>query len=400
MDTKEINRLFPEEKTRIPFPLLAVDIPKVAAQEQGERHKYYPRASNAGLGKCIRESVYQGLGIEGKPFPGRTMLIFSDSSFHEDLTNDWIRKTAYKLHSEQMELEIFKVNGFVVKGHIDGIVTDMLGWDFLYEHKALNHFTFGMYEMGELALDYITQCCMYLVGLRKASNDLDRAIILIKNKNTAQYMQFNLIYNFEKDVALIMLGVADGKERGDRLGIVENVVIGAKKRYEDIDEYIAKKTLPKRQYDMGHWRCTYCGWGGICYANYKKEFEELTTDIEIAEDMHDLIGYYLESEMHCKEMARERDGLRDQAKMLLKEQNARKGRVTIKQPVIKNGQEKMINVTYILERILKTKRMTDKLQIPVEILKKATVTKVSEMFQIRKITEKERKEEAKKKFGF
>ena len=126
--------------------MLADIIPKIAGMEQ-EKHKYNHRCSAASYGeKCLRQTVYDALGLPAKPFPDRTMLVFNDSSWHEELTADMIRKSAYRLHSEQMEVVAFEVNGVSVKGHIDGIITDMLDEDYHYEHKAINHFTFEHYE--------------------------------------------------------------------------------------------------------------------------------------------------------------------------------------------------------------------------------------------------------------
>jgi len=123
--------------------MLADVILKIAGQfQEEEEHKYYPRPSMAGPERCTRQMVYHGLNIAKEPLAGRAVMIFSDSSFHEDLTADWIRKSAFQLHSEQMEINV-DCPGYGIKltGHIDGVVTDLLGTDYLWEHKAINHFS-------------------------------------------------------------------------------------------------------------------------------------------------------------------------------------------------------------------------------------------------------------------
>ena len=102
--------------------MLADVIIKVAGMEGKERGEYYPRPSLSGPERCIRQMVYWASGIkEDKKMGDRFQMTIDDSSWHETLTGDWLQKTAFKLHSEQMEVETP-----VGKGHIDGILTDIL----------------------------------------------------------------------------------------------------------------------------------------------------------------------------------------------------------------------------------------------------------------------------------
>ena len=65
--------------------MLADVILKIAGQfQEEEEHKYYPRPSMAGPERCTRQMVYHGLNIAKEPLAGRAVMIFSDSSFHED----------------------------------------------------------------------------------------------------------------------------------------------------------------------------------------------------------------------------------------------------------------------------------------------------------------------------
>jgi len=77
--------------------VLADVILKIAGQfQEKEETAYYPRPSLAGKERCTRQLVYHGLNVPKEPLAGRAVMIFSDSSFHEDLTADWIRKSAYQ----------------------------------------------------------------------------------------------------------------------------------------------------------------------------------------------------------------------------------------------------------------------------------------------------------------
>ena len=152
--------------------MLAELIPKIAAMEAAEKEpgKYYPRPSLAGPERCIRQMMYWGMDTPQEKAGDRMWLVFNDSSWHEELTADWIRKTAFRLHSEQM-----KVKHDFLTGHIDGIATDILNIDRLWEHKAINHFSFEKYwngKDGELPLDNICQSCIYCKGLQNDNPEI------------------------------------------------------------------------------------------------------------------------------------------------------------------------------------------------------------------------------------
>jgi len=102
-----------------------------------------------------------------------------------------------------MEVAVDMGFDFRLKGHIDGIVTDLLNNDYLWEHKAINHFSWQKYWDGAIPYDYVSQCCIYLRGLHADNPNIQRAILLLKNKNTAAYMEFIIFYNYDQDVAVI-----------------------------------------------------------------------------------------------------------------------------------------------------------------------------------------------------
>lgn len=279
--------------------MLADIILKVAEMEgQNENGAYYPRPSSSGPQRCIRSMVYHGLGIERKSLPGRAVMIFSDSSFHEDLTDDWIRKTAYYLHSEQMEVNCGTLHGITLKGKIDGIVTDLTYTDFLFEHKAINHFTFQKLWNGEIPYDYVTQCCLYLKGVQVVNPDIDTAILLIKNKNTAQYMELVIYWNSETDTATITERTNSQGETITMGDTIENITENAFIRFAFVQEYINQRKLPLRQYDKFDdsegWHCDYCQWGGVCWKDYEREFNELKIEGMLPNEIADMIRYYKE----------------------------------------------------------------------------------------------------------
>jgi CRISPR/Cas system-associated exonuclease Cas4 (RecB family) len=327
--------------------MIADTIHKIAAdiEKEKEERQYSARPSLAGIDRCIRQCVYWGLNYPKKPIAGRMILIFDDSSWHEELTGDWLRKSVYKLHSQQMHVNIpaglgwlpERVCGFKgckekipkghLGGHIDGILTDLVGKDILLEHKAINHFTFGMYEKAKVfPTDYIVQTCLYLLGLQEIQPELNEALLLIKNKNTSQYFEYYLRYDSGIDTAT--LDYAMSSTDCERIVLdkkFENVVQTAFDRFSETQKHIDKKEIPPRQYDKSDWQCSYCPYHEICYENWEDEFSKMSTDVVLEEDFETMANYYLEATMHIREMTKEKDALKKQIKEKMNALNVREG---------------------------------------------------------------------------
>ncbi len=92
--------------------MLVEIIRSVAEETQEARGAYRHRLS--AIGQCVRKLTYHAQGRTPEPFPGRTILVFDDSSWHEELSADWIRRSGYTLHSEQMAVDIFKLDCLVL----------------------------------------------------------------------------------------------------------------------------------------------------------------------------------------------------------------------------------------------------------------------------------------------
>ncbi len=299
--------------------MIADIIIKAAGMEQEEDKPYKPRPSNAGPERCIRQMVYHAANAPKDNRRGdRFILTLDDSSWHEELTASWLGKTAFVLHSQQMpvdgdilpwrdpkpvrcdmcseaaslkagqDVEV-TIPGNILHGHIDGIITDLMGSDLHYEHKALSFFTVEKYwNSGVFPLDYITQCCIYQKAIRKKLNpDITKTCLLIKNKNSAGYMDYVIEYDIEGDSARIMeMSKSSGEiivAQNGPIYTMENVIGSAIERFRLVDEHVKAGTFPDRQYDMGDWQCDYCPWGkanGTCWAGYEKEMADLVQNAE------------------------------------------------------------------------------------------------------------------------
>lgn len=344
-------------------------MPKLAEMEGTKEYDFKPRPSSAGPDRCIRSMVYHGLKIPRNPFPGRAVLILNDSSWHEELTADWLRKSTFQLHSEQMEV---KCRPPMRYGHIDGILTDFFKVDRLWEHKAINHFTFQRYWGGEFPMDYLTQTAIYTAGIQRESNpDLKEAILLIKNKNTAQYLEF--LCRYKPDTLTIISKTLSTGETEKLNFIIPNIVSEACEKFNKTLGYIEKKTLPKRPYDIDDWHCEYCGWGETCWKNYEKEFELLQTDQMLSNEVGDMVRYRKETSAHRLEMQKEEDELKNKIIKLMENNNIRSGRTN----------------EYILELKLAEKKNLDKSLIPSNLLKEATRISHYVKLNIKKIKRKD-----------
>jgi len=268
--------------------MLADILLKVAGMTAEDQHQYYPRPSMSGPERCIRQMTYHAMGLTpDKQLADRMVLVFDDGHWHEELTNDWIRKTAYQLHSEQMVVD---VRPPMKTGSIDGIITDMAGLDWLFDHKAMNHFTFQRYWTGEeLPVDYFTQLAIYADGIQRTANpDLKNILLLVKNKNTAQYMEFQCYYEGLIDRLTVIRRVNSDGDFAEIGVIYEYIVQETVNKFYRVAAYARKKILPKRPYAPDHWRCNYCRWNETCYKDYQAE-EKIET-ATLPEKIPDLSG--------------------------------------------------------------------------------------------------------------
>lgn len=346
--------------------MLAEIIAKVAGFEKRENGPYYPRPSMAGPERCIRQMVYQASGTpKDKSMADRFIMVLDDSSWHAYLVIDWLNKSAFRVHSQEMEVE---TDG--LKGHIDGVVTDMLGNDRLLELKALNHFSFERYYKGSWPLDYITQTSIYIKGLQKVIPDISEGILLIKNKNTSQFLEMLIRYDKGTDTSTILeVSHSNGDKKSGELLVIPDIIKTAMAKFEMVDIYAKSGTFPERPFEIGTtFPCGYCGHEDTCWKDYEKEYEALSTSAELSEEWITKAKYYLELGMHIKEMEKERDGIKNEIKSALKKVNASKATV---------GE-------YIIHNQLQESSSLNKELIPIDILKKATKKGFKEVLSIRK----------------
>jgi len=268
--------------------------------------------------------VFQGMGVPRSPMPGRAVMIFDDSSWHEELSADWIRKSALQLHSQQMAVQCRLPMG---KGKIDGIITDINHVDRLLEHKAVSHFSFQRLWDGPLPLDYLTQTAIYLDALKEENPDIEEGILLVKNKNTAQFMEYRVAYQWDALSIIEMINsVGERKDFPEGMVVIKDIYQNAIDKFNEVLSQIAEKNLPKRQYDMKDWQCEYCGWFAPCWENYHEEFAELKTDLIFPVEFATDIRFYQELGGQISDMEKQRKEVKKSIVGKMKEADAREGR--------------------------------------------------------------------------
>lgn len=364
--------------------MFAEIIPKIAGMNQ--RHqKYSHRCSTATYGeRCMRQSVYHALDIPANPFSDRFSVVLDDSSWDEEKSLDWLRKSPYKIHSQQLKVLVKLPKGLEIAGSIDGMATDFNGDEFLIEHKAINHFTFTSYEeCKKYPIDYICQVTLYIKGLKEITGKLLRGILLIKNKNTSKYLEYHITYDEQTDTTQSILNVIsyDGNEKGYLvekdtfyLGEILQKIEG---RFLEIDKYVNEKKLPKRAYAIDTWQCQYCRWGNLCWKDFENEKDSRKENVKMSEISPDF-DLYISAKTERLKWTKVEDESNEKIKDYMRQNGIKTGIVS----------------DNILTLSIEEKTTLDKTVIPNDIIAAASKKSKSEKLRIIKI-KKEVKEKEK-----
>lgn len=372
--------------------MLADILHKIAAMQREERgvSAYYPRPSSAGPERCIRQMVYHARGEDAKPLPGRSVVVFEDSSWHEELTMDLIRKSSYTLHSEQMGLTLANVfpwridqvkkcevcggdfNNRDMHGHIDGVVTDLLGEDLLLEHKAVSHFSWEALSEGELPYDYLTQMGIYFRGIGEVNPDIKRGLMLVKNKNTSGYVEFEVEYDHEIDLLRVVRSRTHTGEVREIDQTITTIVGFAIEKFRKVDEHHAKGTLPARDYRWDHWRCDYCAYNETCWGAYVKEHQTFKEDVKLGGWLGNLMRQYAE--------------MGEQTAAARKIENARKKigtdiRKLLEQAQVKEG----FSGNWAVEWVVKNSKRFVKENVPADIVEKYSEDSIYDRLNVKQV---------------
>ena len=194
--------------------------------------------------------------------------------------------------------------------------------------------------------------------------------MLIKNKNTAQYLEILLHYDSIKDVTTIVEVVrSDGERYTPQQATWTELVTESVKKFAQIEAHAKAGTLPPRPFEYGtDFPCGYCRWGKTCWSGYEQELEALETDVALDQDAEQLCAYYLETTLHLLNMEKEKDALKLKIKQLLLDKHAKVGRAG----------------PYVVALSLRKKARLDEHLIPTQVLEQAKIETAFEVLTIRK----------------
>lgn len=337
---------------------------------------YYPRPSLSGPERCIRQMTYWASGRDPDKQSGdRFILILDDSKWHEELTGDWLRKI-YTLHSEQMGIDIFtlpflspeprwcnvckkSIPGNILHGHIDGILQDKeTNEELMYEHKAINHFTFNRYWNGTLPIDYLTQSCLYFKGLKALIPNMKKGVLLIKNKNTSQYIDYMFTYDEERDICTITeIEHSNGDPIKTDQIIIEHILSDVADKFYGVYQHVQDKTLPERPYLPGtEFPCGYCNWEPSCWDGFEGE---MGSDAVILpnEYIPKASQYRLITEM-INGLKKEKDEIREDFILALTELKTTVGNAADFKAImtIKKKEDGLPSITFTIRKIKREKK--------------------------------------------
>lgn len=325
--------------------MLADILHKIAGMDAEGERAYAARMSSAGPDRCMRQMTYHAMGHTPDRQRGDRMWhVLDDSSWHEELSGDWIGKSAYQLHSRQLEVSIPKaltwmpdtmvtcptckkpVHAQSLHGHIDGIITDMLGKDRLFEHKALNHFTFEKYWKGEeFPEDYFAQVACYLRALLSLLPDINECVMLVKNKNTSGFLEYVMRYDSAHDTLHIL---SLTRHTGDTKPLNEvrpNITNAAIRKFQSVAEHATEQTLPDRPYEPSDWHCEYCPYVNTCWDSFLGEVKAYDAQVDLPSDIETTARYYKEVSASIKDQEAEKNKLAHELVTIMVRSEAKRG---------------------------------------------------------------------------
>lgn len=377
--------------------MLAEILHKVAGMERKET-AYRPRPSSAGPDLCVRKLTYHAQEVTGRPIGDRFVMVMDDSAWHEELSADWIGKTAYTLHSRQMPITLTGVLPFMaghrpyrcgecskqqgrdvsidpidLHGHIDGILADLMLTDYLWEHKALNHFGFQRLWDGADPMDYFCQTGIYVRGVQVVQPQCRKTCLLVKNKNTSAYLEYLLDYDSATDtltVEEVTTSAGEKKSPGTQyVGLYQQAL----DKFAVIEAHRRARMLPPRPYTKDSFHCDplYCPYTETCWADWEAA---LQTDAAVALDAETVAAarQYLVVNRMRLDAEKQEKALKQQLKLALQTNNARIGR----------GDGVLIQIDP------SPRRTVDESLIPPDILAQATVPTTVEKLSVKTVAAK------------
>lgn len=348
--------------------MLARILHLVAEESQEPPGPYRPRPSSAGPERCLRQLVYHARGFEPAQFGGRALTTFDDGNWHEEIVADQLQKTSFVLHSRKM-----RVVTEVGEGEIDGILTDLLGVDRLWDNKSINHFGFERLMKLDFPIDYFSQQALYIRGLQKINPELLEGILLFKNKNQGAYVDVRYRYDHDTDTMTLLDCEHSSGKVIELNQVIPNITQDAVAKFALVEQHRAAGTLPDRPFlDQDEYPCAYCRWQKPCWQGWEAEHEALDEDVDL-HDLADTVRYQRELGAEITAKSKERDQITTQIKLTMQDFGCKSGRA---------GE-------YVLEKKLHKKAVLNQEKLSPAAKAAATETTTYEQLHIKRIRQEE-----------
>ena len=209
--------------------------------------------SMSAIGHCARQLAYRVHCVSGTPLTWRSQMIFNDGDMAHNQLRGMLAKSlieqqsCYRLVKEEFDTEFEGVSG-----HIDGVLehsatcqgTGPEHKTLLLEVKSMNDRGFSeLRKTGELPWEYRCQVSGYLAGM-----NLDEALILVKNKNNGDLLEYR--YSIEHDILI------------SRMQVVERIAAS------ECPEEVARDYVPNNRGNLP-WQCNYCPFVRTCWNEFE-----------------------------------------------------------------------------------------------------------------------------------
>lgn len=296
---------------------------------------YRPRPSMAGPERCERQMVYKARGVEELAVSSRLAVVFKDGVAHEQITLDILRTTLFDIHSEQLPIDLHGVLDWLegqppyrcsvcsaaegspvlipattLHGHIDALARDLWGIDRLVEHKGfVSHIFKRLWDQDKEPLDNFTQAVLYFRGLKEKGLAVDEGALLIKNKDTGAYLEFELRYDYEQDLLSVPVMTRSPHEREEINRSYQGLFRTTIEKFRRVHLHAVQKTLPDRLRDPKDVRCDYCPFWDICWEGFAAP--PLTEHIALPPQLVPLAYEYIQLDRELKPKNKRCDELKD-----------------------------------------------------------------------------------------
>jgi hypothetical protein len=296
---------------------------------------YRPRPSMAGPERCERQMVYKARGIDELAVSSRLAVVFKDGVAHEQVTLDILKTTLFDIHSEQLPIDLHGVLEWLegqppyrcsvctaaqgspafipattLHGHIDALARDLFGIDRLVEHKGfVSHIFTRLWNQGKEPLDNFTQAVLYFRGLKEKGLAVDEGALLIKNKDTGAYLEFELRYDYDQDILHVPVMTRSPHERAEVNRSYPGLFRATIEKFRRVHVHSVTETLPDRLKDPNDVRCDYCPFQDLCWEGFVAP--PLTEHITLPPHLVPIANEWIQLERELKPKNKRCDNLKD-----------------------------------------------------------------------------------------